>query len=59
MYRFTPLSARVLPIEPVAADRLLRRSPYMDSNHRDPFTGLKSARTPPIVRLLKRRYCLR
>lgn len=30
---FTPLSVRVLPIEPVAAARPLRRSPYIDSNH--------------------------
>lgn len=30
---FTPLSARVLPIEPVAGARPLRRSPYIDSVH--------------------------
>ncbi len=30
---FTPLSARVLPIEPVAADQPLRRSTYVDSNY--------------------------
>lgn len=30
---FTPISARVLPIEPVAANRPLRRSPYIDSTH--------------------------
>jgi F-type H+-transporting ATPase subunit gamma len=30
---FTPLSVRVLPIEPVAATEPLRRSPYVDSNH--------------------------
>lgn len=30
---FTPLSARVLPIEPVAADRPLHRSTYIDPNH--------------------------
>lgn len=30
---FAPLSARVLPIEPVAAAQPLRRSPYIDSAH--------------------------
>jgi F-type H+-transporting ATPase subunit gamma len=30
---FTPLSVRVLPIEPLAANRPLRRSPYSDANH--------------------------
>jgi F-type H+-transporting ATPase subunit gamma len=30
---FTPVTVRLLPIEPVAADRELRRSSYNDSNH--------------------------
>jgi len=30
---FTPLSVRVLPIEPVAAASPLRRSPYIDADH--------------------------
>ena len=30
---FTPLSVRVLPIEPWKAAEPLRRSPYIDSNH--------------------------
>ena len=30
---FTPLSVRVLPVEPLTAADPLRRSPYVDSNH--------------------------
>jgi F-type H+-transporting ATPase subunit gamma len=30
---FTPLSVRILPIEPLTAARPLRRSPYVDSSH--------------------------
>ncbi|MCA9214008.1 MAG: F0F1 ATP synthase subunit gamma [Planctomycetales bacterium] len=30
---FTPLTTRILPIEPVTASEPLRRSPYVDSNH--------------------------